>query len=136
MKKDPLSFADVEQLLTELARHDLQQAQDEAQTALMRGAACGEIRRVFRRRRIRRIVGEVAAVAALGSTLYFMKPEEAAAPPLAKAVPAPLHTSASAATAVTSAPHLKEALKPAATPPISYESRSEGCELVIYSVPL
>ncbi len=126
MNKEKPSFADVEQLLTQLARED-------AQTELMRGAARGEIRRVFRRRRIRRVAGEVAAVAVLGSTLWFLKPEDAAEAPLAEAGASAHPRSASMA---TYSPLHKAVPHAAVTPPIAYESRSEACELVIYSVPL
>ncbi len=139
MKKDQLSYADVEQLLTELAQHDQRAAaQDEAQTELMRGAARGEIRRVFRRRRCLRLAGEMAVVTALGSTLYLLYPEVSSEAALAEGksgVPQDVAPAPSAAVAFSPALHKKKA-NAAPSAGISYESHTAGCELVIYSVPL
>ncbi len=147
MKKDQLSFCDVEQLLSELARHDLQAAaQEDAQTELMRGAARREIRRVFFRRRCLRAAGHMAALAGLGTSFYLLQPELGTNKPLAtleseydaattgmgEAAPAP---APSAATSLATAPALRPK-KSISQPACGFDCGSEPCEVVIYSVPL
>ncbi len=121
MKQHDLSTADVERLLGELA-------QDDAQTELMRRAAHGEIRRVFRRRRLRRVAGELALVACLGSSFFLLRPEKGST----QAGAASPQTAVAAATPVL---HKKKAeATPAAA--CGYDCHSETAEAVIYAVPL
>ncbi len=118
MKQHDLSTADVERLLGELA-------QDDAQTELMRRAAHGEIRRVFRRRRLRRVAGELALVALLGSSFYLLRPEEGST------------QAASPQASVAAAPILHKKKSDAAPPAAcGYDCHSETAEAVIYAVPL
>ncbi len=149
MNKNPLSFSDVEQLLTEMAQHDrLAAARDEAQTQLMCAAARGEIRRVFFRRRCRRVAGSAASVAALGGALAFLLPDfaEPQTPAPALAVdtgaknkkytfsPAPAPAMVEEAVFQSCSGPVREA------PTISYSATLGGqdhaCDVVIYSVPL
>ncbi len=140
MKKEQPSYDEVEQLLTELAQHDRRvSALDEAQTELMRGAARGEIRRVFRRRRYQRLAGEMAVVTVIGSALYLLRPDVGNKAALAEVEGSAPHTVAPApTTAVAASPSLRKTrVTPAVpSPGVSYENHAPGCELVIYSVPL
>ncbi len=144
MKKEQLSFSDVEQLLMELARHDLQAAaRDEAQTELMRGAARGEIRRVFLHRRCLRLAGSVATIVALGGSLTWLLPEgmqQAVRPEnLATALPGKNSKLARSARESVYAPAPQERIQ-AEAPAISYSAtlrgKDESCDIVIYAVPL
>ncbi len=126
-EKKQLRFDDVEQLLGALAQED-------AQTELMRGAARAEIRRVFVRRRCWRVAAQAAVLSMLGASLYLLNPETEPAVELAEAKPAPRHQVPAAAVAASPSLHKKQQAPAAGV--ISYESRENGCELVLYSVPL
>ncbi len=137
MNKDKLSFADVEQLLSELAEHDQLAAstQDVVQTELMRGAVRREIRRVFFRRRCLCMAGSMAMLAGLGLACFHLMPEEGMETSLATAPVANKLSYAvqSRSVACVTAPCPQVAPAPR---PVSYEGGTEGCHVVIYSVPL
>ncbi len=138
MNKDNLSFADVEQLLTELAQHDLRAAaRDDAQTELMRSAARREIHRVFFRRRCRRVAGSIALLAGLGGAVQLLLPEQVAQAPLPAAS---LPMREKLAPSLARAAQAKKSTVPAPAPSVPYhepfECSTEACEVVIYSVPL
>ncbi len=138
MNKDKLSFADVEQLLTELARHDQLAAcaQDEAQTELMRGAACREIRRVFFRRRCLRLAGSTAMLAGLALACVHLMPETGMETSLATVpVPKPFSYADNSRSVVKPESEAIPQVVPAPRQP-TYEGGTEGCQIVIYSVPL
>ncbi len=140
MNKQELSFSDVEQLLSELAQHDLlSAAQDEAQTELMREAARGEIRRVFFHRRCWRVAGSSAMLVALGGAATLFLPEHG----VGSAPAQTLATSLSRKSKAVLLPQAEEEAAPAPfadKPAISYSATLGGqdtaCEVVIYSVPL
>ncbi len=136
MKKDQLSFSDVERLLSELAQHDRAlAAQEDAQTELMRKAASGEIRRVFFRRRCLRVAGSTAMLVLLGGGISLLYPEwRTEAPALA--------TSLNTKHKLAPAPCVQALNKceTAPNPPISYTTtiggKENACEVFIYAVPL
>ncbi len=148
MKKEKPSFAEVEQLLSDLAQQDqLSAVQEEAQTELMRGAARGEIRRVFRHRRYLRLARDMAAMLALGGALFLLLPEKGAETQMAAATPVkPQDVRRAVATRKAAGPSysiapaaaLRSPLMPEEASPSgsAFDCGSESCEVVIYSVPL
>ncbi len=153
MNKERLSFGDVEQLLSELAQHDLQAAaQEEAQTELMLGAARGEIRRVFRRRRYLRFSGSAALLTLLGLSFTLLQPEEGtpsgivSAPENTHKTPAVIVRDDSASNVASFSTDFRKETSAhfppdfRSSPSISYSStnsaQGEVCDVVIYAVPL
>ncbi len=141
MNNKPHSFAEVEQLLAELARHD-RHALQHVQAERLRRLAGAEVHRVFRRRRLLRAAGSTATLALVAGALTLLLPE------VQKGTPTALPLAAKPSPAVKQLPIEQLAKTPEsalpqahvryeARPGVQFEANCLGAyEIVIYPVPL